>query len=127
MLQSGHAAAHPVESGAVVTKAVLKASDLLDVSNKVLSRILGLSEASVSRMRRGAYTLSPSDKSFELAVLFVRLFRSLDSIVGGDTQTMRAWVRNDNVPLGGTPLARVQTIAGLVDVIAYLDARRAVI
>jgi len=127
MLQSSLSDTHPIESGAVVTKAVLRAAGLLDVSNKALARILGLSEASVSRMGHGAYTLSPSDKAFELAVLFVRLFRSLDSIVGGDTQAMRAWMKNDNAVLGAPPLTLIQSVSGLVDVIAYLDARRAVV
>ena len=67
-----------------MTKAVMRAAGHLVVPQATLSRILGLSEASVSRMSAGAYTLAPDDKAFELAVLFVRLFRSLDAIAGGD-------------------------------------------
>ena len=37
------------------------------------------------------------DKSFELALLFIRLFRSLDAIVGGDEAVARAWLRNENL------------------------------
>lgn len=113
--------------GAVVTKAALNAAERLGIPNKVLARIVGLSEASVSRMGGGAYTLSPGEKPFEIGLLFVRLFRSLDAIVGGDEAVARAWLRNDNLALGETPLQRIQTVAGLVDVIAYLDARRALV
>ena len=58
-----------------MTKAALRAAGLLGVSNKILGRIIGLSEASVSRMGSGAYTLTPGEKPFELAVLFVRFYR----------------------------------------------------
>ena len=78
-------------------------------------------------MGSGGYTLSPRDKPFELSVLFVRLYRSLDAVTGGDDAVARAWLRNDNTALGGTPLILVQTVQGLVNVIAYLDARRAVV
>jgi Antitoxin Xre/MbcA/ParS C-terminal toxin-binding domain/Antitoxin Xre-like helix-turn-helix domain len=115
------------EAGPTVTKAILRAADRLGIPNKVVGSIVGLSEATVSRMGSGGYTLRPSDKPFELSVLFIRLYRSLDAITGGDDAVARAWLRNDNTALGGTPLALVQTVQGLVNVIAYLDARRAVV
>jgi hypothetical protein len=118
------AAPDPAE-GAVVTRAVLSAAGRLDVPQKALGRIIGLSEASVSRMSAGAYTLAAGDKPFELAVLFVRLFRGLDALVGGDEAVARAWLRSANVALGDTPLALIQTVTGLVHVVTYLDAHRA--
>jgi uncharacterized protein (DUF2384 family) len=111
--------------GPVMTKAVMRAASLLVVPQTTLSRILGLSEASVSRMGAGTYVLTPGEKSFELAVLFVRLFRSLDAIAGGDATVARAWLRNPNTTLGDSPLTLVQTVSGLVNVVAYLDAARA--
>lgn len=115
------------EAGAVVTRAVLRAADRLGVSARVLAAIIGVSEATVSRMRREAFGLSPGTKPFELAVLFVRLFRSLDAIVGGDETVAAHWLANPNTALDGRPIEKVQTVSGLVDVIAYLDARRALV
>lgn len=112
--------------GALVTKAALRAAARLAVSNKELSRILGVSESTVSRMGAGGYTLAPEQKPFELALLFVRLYRSLDSIAGGDQAVARTWLRAENKALGGAPLQRIMSIAGLIETIAYLDARRAV-
>src|SRR5215472_11213439 len=112
-------------AGAVLTKAALRAAERMGVSNKVLARIVGLSEASVSRMGTGAYTLAPGDKAFELAVLFVRLFRSLDALVHGDDAIALSWIASPNAALGGVPLAVIQTVPGLVHALAYLDARRA--
>jgi hypothetical protein len=117
----------PVQEGQVVTKAVLRAAARLGVSNKVLAATTGLSEASVSRMGSGAYTLTPGDKAFELSVLFLRLFRALDTIVGGDEAVAQAWLRNDNAALGGTPLTIIQSIPGLVHAVSYLDARRGLV
>ncbi|MFO7309224.1 MAG: DUF2384 domain-containing protein [Pseudomonadota bacterium] len=115
------------DPGAVLTKALLRAADRLDITARALAGIVGLSEATVSRMKRGDYVLEAGTKTFELSVLFVRLFRSLDAIVGGDETVARAWLRNPNTLLGARPLDRIGTVAGLVDVIAYLDARRALV
>ena len=113
------------DAGRVVTKAVLRAAEQLGVTAKALSSVIGVSEASLSRMKTDDFSLAPGTKPFELAVLFVRLFRSLDAIVGGDPQVARAWLVNSNAALDGRPVDRIRTIAGLLDVIAYLDARRA--
>jgi len=104
---------------------VLRAAQRLGLSNKMLGVVIGVSEATVSRMGSGAYLLSPGEKPFELALLFVRLFRSLDAIAGGDESLAAAWLRNENRALGGTPIALIQSVSGLVHVLGYLDARRA--
>ena len=110
-----------------MTKGVLRAAGQLGVSNKALAAIIGLSEASVSRMGSGGYTLAPGDKAFDLSVLFLRLFRALDAMLAGDAAAAQAWLRNDNAALGGAPLTMVQSIPGLVHVLAYLDARRGLV
>jgi hypothetical protein len=76
-------------------------------------------------MGSGTYALSSGDKPFELAVLFVRLFRALDAMVGGDEAAASAWLKSENLALGGAPLLLVQSVSGLVHVLSYLDARRA--
>jgi Protein of unknown function (DUF2384) len=57
----------------------------------------------------------------------VRLYRSLDAIVGGDDAVAASWLKNHNTALNGEPLALIQTISGLTNVVAYLDARRAIV
>lgn len=115
------------EAGHVVTKAVMRAADQLEVNAKVLSNVIGVSPSSVSRMRRGDFYLEPGSKSFELALLFIRLFRSLDAIVGGNEKVASSWLANSNLVLDAKPIEKMQTVSGLVDVIAYLDARRALV
>lgn len=113
------------KEASVVTGAALKAADRLKIKNSVLARIVGVSEPTVSRMRRGEYFLERGNKPFELAVLFVRFYRSLDAIVGGDDKVAGEWIRNKNLALRSTPLELIQTVAGLVNAIEYLDSRRA--
>ena len=115
------------DEAAVVTKAVIRAARLLDLSNKVLAKTLGLSEATVSRMKREGYSLQKDHKSFELAVLLIRLYRSLDAIVGGEDAIAQRWLRNENRALGERPIILIESITGLLNVIAYLDARRAIV
>ncbi|MRG54292.1 DUF2384 domain-containing protein [Phyllobacterium sp. SYP-B3895] len=110
---------------AVVSKALLRSSELLGLTAKELAHIVGLSEPSISRLKRSLDGAPLTGKSYELALLFIRLYRSLDAIVGGDDAVARSWMRTDNTILGGKPLNRIKTIDGLTHVLAYLDARRA--
>ena len=119
--------ASAADPAAILTKATLEAATRLGLTNKLLATVIGVSEATVSRMRSGVYRLQRGQKSFELAVLFVRLYRSLDAIVGGDDAVAGVWLENRNTVLDAEPLALIQTIPGLMNVIQYLDARRAVV
>ena len=115
------------QMGQAVTKAVLRAADAMGLTARRLSAVIGANEPTVSRMKAGSFVLAPQSKPYELAVLLVRLFRSLDAIVGGDSRVMQQWLANPNIALGGKPIDKLQTIAGLTDVLAYLDARRALV
>ncbi|NBC31757.1 MAG: DUF2384 domain-containing protein [Alphaproteobacteria bacterium] len=110
----------------VLSKAALRAKARLGLSQRELGAILGASPAAVSRAARTG-RLPADGKTVELAVLFVRVFRALDAIVGGDEETARAWLRNPNSALGTTPLEAMKTITGLVGTLAYLDSRRALV
>ena len=115
-----------VDDSAVVRKATIRAAEQLKINNRTLARIIGLSESSVSRMRKGDFPLEKG-KSFELALMFIRLYRCLDAVVGGDDAVSAAWLSNNNNALDGTPIDLIQTVSGLTNVIQYLDSRRAVI
>jgi hypothetical protein len=120
-------AAKALKEPSVLTSATVRAAERLQIKNAALARILGVSGATVSRMRNKALFLERGDKPFELAILFVRLYRSLDSIMAGDDAVAADWLRNKNTALNGVPLELIQSVSGLVDVIAYLDARRAIV
>jgi hypothetical protein len=111
--------------GVVLTKAMMRAADRLGISGKQLSDVIGLSEAQISRMKNGQAALSEASKPFELSTLLVRVFRSLDAIVGGDESATKLWMTSPNTALNGCPIDRMISVQGLADVVTYLDARRA--
>ena len=110
-------------TAAVLTKAVVRASRALELPQKTMAATLGVSEASVSRLTRGR-TIDPTSKEGELAILFVRLYRSLDSLLGGDEAAARSWMHSRNLHLDATPADLIRTITGLTHVLEYLDAMR---
>jgi uncharacterized protein (DUF2384 family) len=118
-------ASDTAREGAVLSKAAVRAAAFLELPNAALAHILGLSEATISRLKAGEYVISPDKKAFELAQLFVRLFRSLDAIMGSDDAASRSWIRTNNVVLGGKPIDLIQSVKGLTTVLQYVDSRRA--
>jgi hypothetical protein len=116
-----------LSDAAIVSKATLRAADILQIKDKQLARIIGVSPATVSRMRNSRHPLDKDQKPFELAVLFIRLYRSLDAIAGGDDAVARAWIANRNTALDGAPIELIQSVSGLTNAIQYLDARRALV
>ena len=107
----------------VLAKAVLAAAERLGLRARQLAQVIGSSEASVSRLSRQR-GLDPESKEGELALLFLRAYRSLDALVGGDDTKAREWIAAPNTHVGGAPMDRMITVEGLVDVVQYLDAMR---
>ncbi|MGC2854715.1 antitoxin Xre/MbcA/ParS toxin-binding domain-containing protein [Novispirillum sp. DQ9] len=117
--------ATPQERAVVVSKATVRAAERLGLTSALLARVVGLSEATVSRLRRGDYVLPPASKEYELALLFLRLFRSLDALLGGDEPAARSWMRTENTALRARPVDLITSVQGLVETVSYVDARRA--
>src|SRR5580693_1680950 len=108
----------------VLTGAVMRASALLEITQATLAQILGLSPSTISRMANGTYTLDDQKKEWELGALFVRLFRSLDAVIGSNDAAARGWLNGDNSALTGRPIELIRSTEGLVRVVQYLDAAR---
>lgn len=126
MLASTHSGAAVLQANPeqTLTKALRNVALLLELKQSSLARILGVSNATVSRLFSGAYSLSRErGKEWEMAVLLVRLFRSLDALVGHDEHA-RQWLHGDNVGLGGRPIEMLESVEGLVRVLHYVDAHR---
>lgn len=112
------------DPGRVLSGAVLRAAELLGLNQSNVAEVLGMSPPMVSRMASGAYVLDQRKKEWELAALFVRLFRSLDALVGSNDGAARDWLRGENRALGGRPVSLIRTTEGLVRAVHYLDAAR---
>lgn len=107
----------------VLTQAVVRAAKALGINQAKVAATLGVSDPTVSRMFAEKYLLDPQRKEWELAALFVRLFRSLDSIVASDEKA-RAWLNSENQALAARPIDLLPRAEGLIRVLLYLDAAR---
>ena len=109
----------------ILSEAVSRIATFWKLTNGEVGQVLGLSAPTVSRLRSGHYRLERSGKSFELAQLLVRLFRSLDALMGSDDEAAAVWLRTANVDLGGRPLDLIRSVRGLISVAEYVDVFRA--
>ena len=114
-----------LDPGEVLAKATARASLFLGMNGVMLAKTLGLSEPTVSRILRADKTIEPASKEGELALLLVRVYRSLDALVGTDDGKRQLWMTGFNKALGGVPLHLVQRVDGLIATLSYLDAMRA--
>jgi uncharacterized protein (DUF2384 family) len=109
----------------VLARALVRAAGWLGLRQADLAEVLGSSPASISRTFAGERALPPESAEGRHALLFLRVFRSLDTLVGGDAVKARLWLTAQNRHLGGhAPVALIRTTPGIVRVADYLDAMR---
>ena len=108
----------------VLTKAVLNMANFYGLTGKDLSAIIGMSEASTSRLHQGKKWLSPYTKEGEMALLLLRVYRSLNALVGNNHEKAKAWLTSANRNFDQHPIEKLKTVCGLVEVVNYLDAMR---
>jgi hypothetical protein len=104
----------------VVMKAFRNAVNFMGLSQAQGARLLGKTRATLERKPGFAH----HSIEFELQVLFIRLYRSLYAIMGGDQSAMRHWFNTDNTHLHGAPVELIKRVSGLVETNQYLDAMR---
>jgi hypothetical protein len=117
--------ARPASENRVLTEAVGRVARCWKLTNERLGAILGLSPATASRLRSGGFELDRSTKAFELGQYLVRLFRSLDALMGSDDHASTSWLKAGNLDLGGRPIDLIRTVRGLNEVANYVDDYRA--
>jgi len=111
----------------VITKAFIKAVQLLDLKSNEIVNLTGMSPASWSRLTHHKRLIDSQTKEAELALLFIRIYRSLDALFGGNHSRACEWLHAYNHHLNSIPLERLQSVEGLVAVTTYLDAMRGVV
>jgi len=102
-----------------LTKALLNAGKILGLTQDELGVIIGRDRTVFSR---GG--VDPDSKTGELALLLIRVYRSLYVLVGGEEGDIKHWMQTENNHTGGIPGDQVKTVSGLVHVVEYLDAIR---
>ncbi len=115
------------DAGKVLTQATLRAASQLSLGGSELARIIGTSPSTISRLGSGLKTIDPQSKEGEMALLMVRLYRSLDALVGNDSQRRLDWMSSHNHAFNAVPRDFIQSAQGLVSVVNYLDGMRATV
>lgn len=115
----------PRDKATVLTEAISKIAELWGLKNAKLGSVLGVSMATASRLRNGETRLDPTSKSFEAGQFLLRLFRSLDALLGSDDLAAKQWLETSNLDLGGKPIEQIETMRGLITVCDYVDFYRA--
>jgi hypothetical protein len=78
-------------------------------------------------MAKGEKAFELGSKSAELATLLVRVYRSVDALVGNNDAQRRAWMGSFNRAFNEPPKDAIQKVDGLVGVVSYLDGARALL
>jgi len=116
----GHSSAlkHP-EADRVLTEAFITASNQLEIAKALQAKIIGVSPATVTRLKQAH--IKAASKPGELALLFLRMARSLIAYWGTDPTPAKQWLNGEHAALGGAPIQLIQSAEGLVRVADYVD------
>ena len=101
----------------LLLQAVLRTAVELELGRADLARVLGKDRSTLNQ----AKGIDPASKTGELALLLIRLYRSLSVLAGNDRIQLRHWFHTANCHTGGIPAQQVQRTEGLVEIVQYLE------
>ncbi|MBL4630973.1 MAG: DUF2384 domain-containing protein [Paraglaciecola sp.] len=104
----------------IVMKAYMNAYKTLGISDGHGAKLIGVGRSTLLRKP----SFDKDSKQNELQILFIRLYRSLFALFGGDLISMKHWFEHKNKHIRGVPRELCFTVTGLVNVNAYLDSLR---
>lgn len=102
----------------ILGEAAVRAAKLLGLTNAELGEIIGRHRTNISK------GLDPSSKEGELAMMFIRCYRNLFGLMGGNEEQMKHWMYTENLGVGGVPVEEMKSVPGISRVLEYLDAIR---
>ena len=106
----------------VLMKAFNNACNALNLGLKEKAQLLGVNRVTLTRNVQSGF--APESKTWELQLHFIRVYRSLYAIAGGDPEFMLHWFQTENTALNGVPAVICLKIEGLFRTNRYLDAMR---
>lgn len=113
-----------IDDNQVVTHAVCEAAEWLGLTREQLAKIIGVSKSNIARYRSGSASIR-DPKNFELSLILIRVYRAIFSIVGGNKEQMKHWIKTPNYHFASrSPLQMMETVEGLTTVTRYLDGMR---
>lgn len=113
------ALAPDIDKASVLSEALSNAGKQLGMTQADLGGVIGKDRTTISR---GGIDFDR--KAGKLVLLFIRCYRALYVLVGGDARQMRHWMQTENLHTAGVPAEQITSIQGLARVLEYLDVMR---
>ena len=113
----------PIDKKKVLAKAFLNVSNQLNLNQTQIAAIIEISIAVVIQLQT-EMNIDPISKQGELALLIIKLFRTLHNLSGGYLDWIRHFLESKNRVTGGIPIKQIETERGLVSVLQFVEAIR---
>jgi hypothetical protein len=117
-----HQIVHPGNEPRKLTQAVLQITTLLDLYQAELARVLRLKCGDIGQLASASRCLEPGTEAWDQALLYMRFYQALYTVMHGDGVAMRHWLRIRNDRLGGVPHLLIVDEDRLQQVVRYLEA-----
>ena len=108
-------------TASVLAEAVLNTADLLGLSQTQLATVMGLDLASMNQIELSA-VLEPASAQGETGLLLIRLYQSLSTLTGGDSEWIDYFMNAFNTATDGVPIQQIQNRKGLEKVLTVVEA-----
>ena len=105
----------------VLAEAVLKTANLLGLGNTQLATVMGLDRASINTLEFSA-VFEPASAHGETGLLLIRLYQSLSTLTGGDSEWIDYFMNAFNTATDGVPIQQIQTREGLEKALTVTEA-----
>jgi hypothetical protein len=110
-----------LEPAKVLTRATLRAAEMLGLDNLELARTIGMAVDQVDLLRSAELLIQPVSSAGQRSLLIIRLQVALAALLGEDQIAGTQWLRTNNKAIGGIPLDTMSLEAGLTRVVAQLE------
>lgn len=97
----------PTMSPALLTKALLRAAEQLDLSTD-LAALLQMPAEQIPQLQSGASLLNPGGQEWSRALQIVGMFRTMIEVLG-NTERAKAWLGTLHESLGARPIDLLRT------------------
>lgn len=108
---------------AVLAKSLKNIKDFWDLSGVELAEIVGVDNSVISRLDT-TQAFHPDKKQGQLALMLIRVYRSLGAFLGDRISLQKDWLRAHHQVFNQSPLEAMKSPEGLAHVVMYLDAMR---
>lgn len=108
----------------MLIKAFNNACITLNYSNDEKSKLLGVNELTLTRNIQKGFLLNT--KTYEMQLHFIKMYCSLFTMSGGDSDFMSHWFHSENQVLSGVPASLCLSLDGLLKIIQYLDTMQGI-